>query len=302
MSVFRTWLKRLFSRSPSLGPRAFDSPRSGFVPLGDDGQIAYREWGDPDASDVVLCVHGLTRNAHDFDVLAAALGANRRVIAYDVIGRGGSSWLKDPQRYGYPLYFQHALAVLDGLKLGSVDWIGTSMGGIIGMMVAAQKPQRVRRLVLNDIGAQIPKQALTRILTYVGKEPSFASIEEATIYFKTTLAPFGRLDNQTWRKLAETSTRTLPNGRLTPHYDPAIALPLAGTDVQDVNLWPLWTMITQPVLLLRGAESDLLSQSTADAMTARGRVELVEIPNTGHAPSLMVPDQIAVIRRWLDGV
>jgi pimeloyl-ACP methyl ester carboxylesterase len=290
-----SWLKRLFHKSaPSF------SMRTGRAPVGADGELAYAEWGDPAATDIVLCVHGLTRNAHDFDVLAAALSANRRVIALDVIGRGGSSWLAKPERYGYPLYFEHALAFMDALKLESVDWIGTSMGGIIGMMVAAQQPQRVRRLVLNDIGALVPKQALTRILSYVGKEPSFATMAEAEAYFRTTLAPFGQLDDATWARLAVTSTRQLPDGRLTTGYDPAIAVALAGADAQDISLWPLWTMVTQPVLLLRGADSDLLSQSTADAMTARGRVELVEFPGAGHAPSLMAPEQIAVVRRWLD--
>lgn len=275
------------------------SGRSGRVGVG-DGAIAYFEWGDPTSTDIALCVHGLTRNAHDFDRLATALAPKRRVIAFDVIGRGSSDWLKTPERYGYPLYLQHVISVMDALRLETVDWIGTSMGGILGMMVAAQHPSRVKRLVLNDIGAHIPKQALTRLLTYVGKAPRFADLAEAEIYFREILAPFGQLDDATWKQVTETSVRRLPDGAYLPSYDPAIALALQGSDAADVNLWPLWTMVTQPVLLLRGAESDLLSFETADAMTARGRVDLVQFANTGHAPSLMVPDQIDTIRQWLD--
>jgi pimeloyl-ACP methyl ester carboxylesterase len=291
---------RLQSFLASLtGAKSGRSMRRGRVQSG-DGEIAYFEWGDPASTDIALCVHGLTRNAHDFDRLAAALAPTHRVIAYDVIGRGSSDWLKAPERYGYPLYLQHAVSVMDALKLEAVDWIGTSMGGILGMMVAAQHPRRVNRLILNDIGAHIPKQALTRLLTYVGKAPRFADLAEAEIYFREILAPFGQLDDATWKHVTETSVRRLPDGGYSPSYDPAIAQALQGSDATDVNLWPLWTMVTQPVLLLRGAESDLLSFETADAMTARGRVDFVQFENVGHAPSLMVPDQIDTIRHWLD--
>jgi pimeloyl-ACP methyl ester carboxylesterase len=293
-------LRQFFTRPAATGePASSARARGRRVEVG-DGELAYFDWGDPASPDVALCVHGLTRNAHDFDRLAAALATRRRVIAYDVIGRGGSDWLKASDRYGYPLYLQHAVTLMDTLRLQAVDWIGTSMGGIIGMMVAAQHPSRVRRLILNDVGALIPKAALTRLLTYVGTTPQFADLVAAEAYFRRILAPFGKLDDATWRHITETSIRRSEEGAYTTAYDPAIAVTLAGADASDVNLWPLWTMVTQPVLLLRGAESDLLAAETAGAMAERSGVDLVEFAEVGHAPSLMVPEQIQAIETWLD--
>lgn len=290
-------LRDLFKRSGATADSV--RVRSGRVEVG-DGELNYFDWGDPAASDVALCVHGLTRNAHDFDRLATALAGKRRVIAYDVIGRGSSDWLKASDRYGYPLYLKHALSFMDALRLDTVDWIGTSMGGILGMMVAAQHPRRVRRLILNDVGALIPKEALTRLLTYVGTVPRFTDLAAAEAYFRQTLAPFGKLDDAAWARIAETSTRRLLDGAYTTAYDPAISVTLAGADASDINLWSLWTMVTQPVLLIRGADSDLLKIDTAEAMAERNGVELVQFAQVGHAPSLMVPDQIKTIQTWLD--
>lgn len=259
------------------------------------------EWGPMLARETLFCVHGLTRSGRDFDYLGAALGATgRRVIAVDVVGRGRSSRLDDPRRYAYPVYVEHMSKLLRQLDCGPVDWIGTSMGGIIGMFVAAQFPQKVRRLVLNDVGIRIPKAALTRILDYVGKEPVFADRTSALPYLRERMKPFGPLEQRHIIHLAHVGLAKCDDGRLEPSYDRAIALALQGSDAADVDLTAVWLTVRQPVLVLRGAESDLLLADTAAAMASRPNTTLVEFPDAGHAPSLMIQTHIEAIRKWLD--
>ncbi|WP_340118061.1 alpha/beta hydrolase [Pelagibius sp. 7325] len=264
-------------------------------------RMAYREWpaGDPVP---VLCLHGLARNARDFDSLASALAADgRRVIAADVVGRGDSGRLRDPLDYGYPQYLADTTALIARLGSAQVDIVGTSMGGLIGMMLAAQPDNPVRRLVINDVGPFIPKAALERILTYFGKDPRFADLAAAEAYFRKTYRGFGALSDAQWRHLTETSLRRDGAGwRL--HYDPRIAEPLRQGDVADVDLWPLWDLIERPVLVLRGAESDLLLPQTAAEMRRRGPcAEVIEIEGCGHAPALLDAGQIDPLRAWLAG-
>jgi len=262
-------------------------------------RVAYREW--PAADPVpVLCLHGLARTARDFDALAAALAADgRRVVAADVVGRGDSGRLRDPLDYGYPQYLADTAALIARLGCDQVDIVGTSMGGLIGMMLAAQPDSPVRRLVVNDVGPFIPKAALERILAYFGQDPRFADLAEAEAYFRKTYRSFGDLTDAQWRHLTETSVR--PDGQAWRlHYDPRIAEPMRLVEPADVDLWALWDRVERPVLLLRGAESDLLLPETAAEMQRRGPgAALVEFPGCGHAPALLDAAQIDPVRTWL---
>lgn len=261
-------------------------------------ELAVHEW--PGEGLPVFCVHGLTRNGRDFDRLAEAL-APRRVLALDVAGRGQSGRLESPAAYSYPTYFQHAFAVLQALGLTQVDWMGTSMGGILGMLVAGQAPGLVRRMVLNDVGPLVTKVSLTRIVDGMGKRPAtFPDLAGVEAYMRMVSASFGPIDEAGWRHMAVHASRQLPDGRFELVYDPAILETLRGTEAQDIDLWPLWAAVKQPVLVLRGAESDLFLRATALGMVARGGVELIEFPGVGHAPSLMIPEQIEPVKNWLN--
>lgn len=272
-----------------------------FLGLGPQGfhRVAYVEWGAEDAPRTVVCVHGLTRNGRDFDRLAAALSQHWRVACPDMVGRGRSDWLADPAGYGYPQYLADMTALIARLNVGSVDWVGTSMGGIIGMMMAAQPKSPIRRLVVNDVGPFIPKAALQRIAAYVGLDPRFDSVGELEAYLRKVHEPFGPLSDPDWRHLALQGYRRLEDGRFALAYDPGIAVAF-NTGIQDVELWSVWDAISCPVLVLRGGRSDLLLAETATEMTRRGpKATLVEFPEAGHAPGLMSAEQIAVVRDWL---
>jgi pimeloyl-ACP methyl ester carboxylesterase len=263
-----------------------------------DVELAYIEDGSG-SGPPVFCVHGLTRNARDFDAVIASVKPHRRVIAVDVAGRGDSAWLADKTQYNNPVYAQQLLALLDQLGLQQVDWIGTSMGGLIGMILAATQPQRIRRFAINDIGPFIPKAALARIAAYMTVDNAWPDMAAAERHFRTHHAPFGPLTDAQWRNLTETSVRPGATGGLVPAYDPAIADVFKTTVPADIALWPLWAEIRQPVLVLRGADSDLLLRPTALGMVARGDVALAEFAGMGHAPSLLPDDQLAVIAKFL---
>ncbi|MDH3473218.1 MAG: alpha/beta hydrolase [Rhodospirillales bacterium] len=283
------------------------SPRQGhYLGLSAGGfhRLAYSEWGAPGAERVAVCAHGLTRNGRDFDVLAAALAEEGlKVACPDVVGRGRSDRLSDPVGYGYPQYLADATALIARLGVERLDWIGTSMGGLMGLMLAAQPETPIRRLVINDVGPFIPKAALRRIGGYVGRDPLFPDLAAAEAYFREVHAPFGRLTDLQWRHLTEHSVvpAAEPDGggwRLA--YDPAIGLPFQDPELEDVDLWPLWDAIAIPVLVLRGAASDLLLPETAAEMAGRGpKAEVVEIPGCGHAPALMDAAQMRVVKEWL---
>jgi pimeloyl-ACP methyl ester carboxylesterase len=262
-------------------------------------RVTYYEWGDAENPRVVMCVHGLTRNGRDFDILARALAPQFRVVCPDVAGRGLSQWLTHKQDYGYPVYLADMAAIVARTGADTVDWIGTSMGGLIGMMLAAQPETPIRRLLLNDIGPFIPRAALERLALYAGKAPTFATLEELELYLRTVMAPFGALTDEQWRHLATHSNRRNDDGSVVLSYDPAIANAFVGP-LQDVVLWPVWDAIRCPILLLRGKQSDLLLRETAEEMTQRGpKAQLIELDGIGHAPALMADDQIAVVRGFL---
>ena len=258
-------------------------------------RLAFTAWGDPHAQPVV-CVHGLTRNGRDFDALAEALADEFYLLCPDLPGRGKSSWLPDPGLYQPPHYvvaLSHLMAFIDR----PVRWVGTSLGGICGMIAAAAPGSPIERIVLNDIGPFLPRAALARIRDYVGGAPSFATVGEAEMYLREVHAAFGALGDAQWRQMAETSTRTLPDGRLALHYDPAIAAPMRAAEPQDVDMWPLWEAIEAPVLVLRGAQSDLLLPETFERMSEKAETHTV--PDCGHAPALMDAATIGVVRGFL---
>jgi pimeloyl-ACP methyl ester carboxylesterase len=272
-----------------------------YMGLGPSGfhRLVYAEWGAATAPRTLICVHGLTRNGRDFDRLAAALSERYRVICPDVAGRGRSDWLPAAE-YTYPQYLADMTVLIARLGAGDVDWLGTSMGGLIGMQLAAAAQSPVRRLILNDIGPFIPKAALARIGDYVGKDPHFASLDELEAYLRKIHAPFGPMTDQDWRHLALQGYRRRENGGFALAYDPGVAAGFLAGVKQDIDLWALWEKIACPVLVLRGANSDVLTAATAKEMQKRGpKAKVIDCAGAGHAPGLVTEDQIAAIRDWL---
>lgn len=266
--------------------------------------MAYVEWGDPTNPKVLLCVHGLTRSGRDFDDLAQAMGDEYRVVCPDVVGRGRSDRLKLPSLYGIPQYCSDMVTLLARLQATTLHWVGTSMGGLIGMALAAQEATPVSRLVLNDVGPVVTASSIARIGEYLGKAPRFDSIEQAEGFVRFVSASFGPLKPEQWRQLTIHTVRLAADGKFDFIYDPAIAVPfqemMAAGAGKDMELWPLYDAIRCPTLLLRGAESDLLTPETAREMTRRGpQAALVEFAGIGHAPVLMDADQIAPLREFL---
>jgi pimeloyl-ACP methyl ester carboxylesterase len=309
-----------------------DEPRhNDFLSLGPHGfhRVAYTEWGNPDGRHIVVCVHGLTRNSRDFDELAAALAARGcRVVCMDVVGRGDSDWLEHKEDYGFAQYLADAAALLarltapaprvsllrrlQGASEGQrIDWIGTSMGGLIGMMIAAKPNSPIRRLVLNDVGPLVPWPALARLkLASRGVGMPFASVADVERHLHETCAPFGPLEDGQWRRLAEHGSRRGKNGAYALACDPAVVnahrrggnagVEFGSDYLFGIDLWPVWDALECPTLVTRGAESDLLLESTARQMRERGpQVRLVEFAGIGHAPWLKSDDQIGVVRDFI---
>lgn len=267
-------------------------------------RMHYYEWGDAANPDVVMCVHGLTRNGRDFDALAQALCGRFRVLCPDVPGRGRSEWLRDPNDYTYPTYLGALAALIGRADPRSLAWVGTSMGGLLGLVMAAQPATPVRKLVINDVGPVLEPSALARIGEYVGIKPVFATFRDLETHIRTVSAPFGPLTDAQWRHLSETTAQQTPDGTWTLRYDPGIAVPFnAAKDqsaAQSAALWAMWDAIACPALLLRGAESDLLSAGTAREMTQRGpRPRLVEFAGIGHAPMMLDAAQIEPVVAFL---
>jgi pimeloyl-ACP methyl ester carboxylesterase len=257
------------------------------------------EWGDPANLRVVVCVHGLTRNGRDFDALAAALADRYRVICPDVVGRGDSDWIAAGD-YGFPQYCNDMANVIARSGAVEIDWVGTSMGGIIGMLLAAQAKSPIRRMVLNDVGPLIPKAAQDKIAETVGDDPIFDSVDAAADYISRVNAGFGRLTQAQWRDLARSAVKRREDAKFIWKRDPAIGKTFVTQPRNDVVLWPVWDMVKCPVLLLRGVESELLPAAVAEEMTRRGpNARLLTIPEAGHAPALLIEAQIRPIREFL---
>lgn len=263
------------------------------------------EWGDTAKPRTLICVHGLSRNAHDFDYVARALCNDYRVIAIDMAGRGGSDYLSNPNHYNYGSYMLDCLSVMEQLGIASADWLGTSMGGIIGMMIAAMHPDKIGKLVLNDIGCFISKAALARIVEYVSKAPEwFSSQEEAESILRRNAATFGITDEAHWQHLFAHSIRRNADATFSFAFDPHILDPLRTETnnfetLHDIDLTELWEAVNTPTLILRGAESDILDSLTAAQMGKKPNVTLHEFAGIGHAPALMDDGQIDVVKQWL---
>jgi pimeloyl-ACP methyl ester carboxylesterase len=277
---------------PFLGPHAFS-------------RMGYTEWGAPDAARTVVCVHGLTRNSRDFDLLAQRfVERGARVVAPDLPGRGRSEFLPHAEDYATPTYVAAMAALIARLGVSEVDWIGTSLGGHIGMEIAARARSPVRRLVLNDFGARVPVAALQRIAAYLRRARAFASLAEVEAYLRDVYAPFGNLTDEQWRHMAVHGVVQDKDG-LRLHYDPAIVAQFSRPMLLDVVLWRVWEQVSCPVLILRGEDSDLLLPATVAEMkrrgiaAAKGIVQSVEIKGCGHAPSLMSEEQIAIAADFL---
>jgi pimeloyl-ACP methyl ester carboxylesterase len=264
-------------------------------------RLAYLEWGRRDNPQVVLCVHGLTRCARDFDALARALASDFRVVCPDLAGRGDSEWLKDPMEYQLPVYLADLVTLIARLDVERVYWVGTSLGGLLGMALAASTDSPVQALVLNDVGPRVAGAALARIASYVGSDPVLSSLEAAEAYLRAVHAPFGLHSDAEWRFLTEHSVRRRADGSLRLHYDPALAVPFMAQPLdKDLELWGLYDGIRCPTLVLRGERSDLLARETALEMSTRGpRARVVELAGVGHAPTLLHDDQIRVVTEFL---
>ena len=301
--------------------------------LGSNGfhRIAYTEWGEPDNPRIVICVHGLTRNRHDFDHLAARLSGEFRVVAMDVAGRGDSEWLEDKADYRFGQYKADAAALIaritaprasswvDRVRGHSrppptqIDWVGTSMGGLIGMLLAAQRNTPIRRLVLNDVGPMVPWPGLMRLSGNAAHPRIFDSMDAVVSHLREACASFGALSDEQWHYLALHGSRELPDGRLALSYDPDIArglrsgsaldIPRGERLLEGIDLWALWDRLRCPTLVLRGAESDVLTARIAAEMLARApATRLLELPGVGHAPALMDTAQTEPIRDFLRSV
>lgn len=263
-------------------------------------RVVYYEWGDAANPRVVICVHGVGRNGRDFDVLGEALAPRMRVLAVDMPGRGNSDWLADPNDYIFPTYLTTLTALVARSGAADVDWVGTSMGGLLGIVAAAQPKSPVRRLVVNDVGPQIESAALARIGGYFGQDPTFATFAEIEAYVRDISAPFGPLTDVQWEYITRTNVRQRTDGRWGIAYDPGIAVPFRKAPTPP-DLWPVWDAITCPTLVLRGGNSDLLSQEVAQNMTIRGpKARLIEFAGVGHAPMLLTADQYRPVVEFLE--
>ncbi len=278
---------------PVLGPKGFT-------------RVAYADWGALDAKQVVFCVHGLTRNGRDFDFLARRLAARgMRVIAPDLPGRGRSEWVEAPADYATPLYLAACAAVIAATGAKSIDWVGTSLGGHVGMEMAALPGSPIRRLVLNDFGARVAGAALQRIGAYLRVKRRFETVEDLEQHLRTIHEPFGKLTDAHWRHLAEHSAVKTDDGDYRQHYDPAISRMFSWPLMVDISLWHVWDRVACPTLILHGEDSDLLHASTVREMVKRGiagkkgLVRSIEVRECGHAPALMGDAQIAVIEEFL---
>ena len=271
-------------------------------------RMAYWEWGDAANPRVLVCAHGLARQGRDFDTLAQALCSDFRVVCPDVVGRGRSDWLADPMGYQNAAYVADMVTLLARLDAGELHWVGTSMGGLLGLGLASMAGSPIRRLVLNDVGPKVEYEALVRIGTYLGVPVRWASVQEAADYMLSISKSFGPHTPAQWLALTRPMLRAIEDDLgpgFVPHYDPAIALPFrevtpAVAAAGEAATWAAYDRVQCPVLLLRGADSDLLSRETALAMTTRGpKAKLREFAGIGHAPTLIAPDQIAVVREFL---
>lgn len=269
-------------------------------------RVSYADWGPADAAQVVVCVHGLTRNCRDFDFLARRLASKGlRVVAPDLPGRGKSGWIEDASDYATPLYLSAVATVIARTGAAEVDWIGTSLGGHVGMEMAALEGSPIRRLILNDFGARISGGALQRIGSYLRIKRHFEDVPALEAHLRSIHEPFGKLTDAQWRHMAEHSAVKTEGGDYRQHYDPAIGRAFSWPLMVDIALWNVWEKVACPTLILRGEDSDLLHASTVREMVKRGvaakkgLVRAIEVRDCGHAPPLMSDSQISIVEDFL---
>jgi pimeloyl-ACP methyl ester carboxylesterase len=305
MAILKEFDELVVSSRPGQAAGALRAMRENQVQcLGAHGlhRMTYTEWGDCANPRVLICVHGLTRNGRDFDVLANALADDYRVVCPDVVGRGRSDRLPFPDDYALPTYANDMIALIARLGVDSVHWLGTSMGGLIGMFLSSLPGSPISRLVLNDVGPMIALDALQRIGEYLGKAPDFADLAEAEAYVRQVCAPFGALTDAQWRYMTVVGTRPKPAGGIEMNYDRAIAQPYhkAFLEAKEISLWPMYDAIRCPTMVLRGAQSDILFHDTAVEMSTRGpKATLVEVPGVGHAPMFLEESQVRIVQDFL---
>lgn len=263
-------------------------------------KVAYVEWGSSNAERTIVCVHGLTRNSRDFDILAEQLSKDARVICPDIVGRGESTWFSDPHHYNQAQYLIDLTALIARLNVNSLTWIGTSMGGLLGMYLASQVNSPITALILNDVGPVIPRAAIARIAKYAGNYVEFSTIDAAEQYLRNVFACGEKLSDTVWENLTLHSVIQKPDGTYILAYDPKVTSGMHKLWFTGIHLWPVWNSIRCPVLTLRGATSDVLLPETVDQMRRSGpKTDVIEIPNCGHTPMLMTPEQINIISDWL---
>ncbi|QJQ05412.1 alpha/beta hydrolase [Undibacterium piscinae] len=270
-------------------------------------RMSYKEWGDPSNGKVLLCVHGITRVSDDFDILARSLADTYRVICPDVVGRGQSDWLRNPQLYQIPQYVGDMVSLLARINADTVDWFGTSMGGLIGMALASLPDNPVRKLILNDVGPALNLDAIVRIGEYISQDVRFDTFDEALAYIRAISLTFGPHTDAQWHKLASDVLRQNADGKWIRHYDLGLAIPVMATTPEmaaaaQKMLWSAYDAIRCPTLLVRGSDSDLLTAEAAQQMMLRGPcAKVIELAGVGHAPTFVQPDQIAIAREFLLG-
>ncbi len=267
-------------------------------------KIAYLEFGDPNNKNVIVCAHGLTRNSHDFDKIAGELSKNFRVIAIDYPGRGNSDYFAKPSNYNYRVYLKDTLLFLKTLGIKECIWLGTSMGGIIGMALASKYKKLFKALIINDVGPFISSAPLVKIGNYAGQKKLFSSIEECKEHLKLIYAPFGINDEEVWDYMTKYSFHLTEEGKFAMSYDPAIVggMNAKSSSPKDVNLWPIWNKVSCKILIVHGAKSEILEQSTIDQMKKTKNFDLYVVDYAGHAPSLMSPDQISYVASWVNSL
>jgi pimeloyl-ACP methyl ester carboxylesterase len=294
--------------------------RNHYLGLSEEGfhRIAYTEWGQPNSNHPpIICLHGMTRNGRDFDELAAYLSQHgRHVFCPDLVGRGDSDWLRFPLHYTYEQYLADMNTLIARIGTDEIDWIGTSLGGIVGMVLASLPKTPIKRLILNDIGPQISTKGIMRLADYVGKEPDFTSMDAATNYYKTIFADIGNLSEQQWRSIAESSVQEIAPGKFVSKTDHGVTIMPAKCKITwqaimhplkvlegslfDVDLWPVWRKVSCPTLLMHGEKSDILLPATVQKMQQiHPEMDVIEIADVGHAPSLLDVKQHEMIMQWL---
>lgn len=265
-------------------------------------KISYLEYGDPDNKETIICAHGLTRNAHDFHKIATSLSPFYRIISLDYPGRGKSDYFSNPEHYNYPVYIKDSVKILKKLQINKPIWLGTSMGGIIGMALASYYPKMLKGLIINDVGPYIPASIISKIGKYASQTPYFENLNMGKEHLKMIYSQFGITKEEDWEYMTTHSFKQTQEGKFQMNYDPALVkgMKLISKEIKDMNIWHIWQRIICPMLVIRGAKSDILSEETIEKMKKTKIFDLHIVNEAGHAPSLMAEDQIQVVKEWID--